>query len=625
MARAKNSSSRVAGDEDSDVTSSTSTSVSSITRSTSWNSRRNANNKQDVAPLIEDVDEQEDEVVEEEEEEEAPQPRRRGRPPKKPAASAPSAKKPAAKRQSRKAVEQPLEEEEEEEEEAQEMNEEVVADDDDYFEDSEEDDADTHSMPPYEEVFYRRGRGHAKNDDDLAYMDPANRKVSTLQYADQAEHYTNDMLEQLSRSIRRQPSLADKCYAFLHAGIPNRIRQQWISIIVSLLLALFILATIVLCPLPHLHQVDISPRANNVEKDQVVPPMFDATFDLPITQHNHTSFKENWARFAIVGTSNHLCGRYSSQPILDAMLPGDEMRNMRLFGSAVLSGLILFIIWLISVRLEERDIILGSSALVQGLYAFFTIVIIPVASAAFLGSVIVYMTEDSFLQRTPAPVSPNDTLRCVTRVTGINQELATFAPIRELVVGAACLAVRFTTKFCRLPIEALSLHHPTGLSDKSMNTISLMWRFLVGIACYNFLSLVRAIYRVFRDNNRLASDRTRTAQHEKGLLVSPAYLPEVIVTQNFFATMILLLVAFFLWIVGVPFWRVHEGEVFYVFLALVPVLNAIHSILLINRKKRTIPFAPKHYSKKSKYMPVEDTPSSSTSNHHDHLHDVEFD
>ncbi|EFA81596.1 hypothetical protein PPL_05587 [Heterostelium album PN500] len=447
-------------------------------------------------------------------------------------------------------------------------------------------------QPEYEELFYtpkkrhhRKGsRDNNKDDDaednDLMYKRPVGQAVTLLQYYDQTVNYTREMLEQLSRQIRRHPMLAARSYRFLHKGLTTKIRHQKIQVAISGLLALSLIALYIFSPLPSVHRFELSPTSPTMQEDKSSPVGFDDDFDLPLQQHNHTAFKENWARFSVVGISNYLCGNYNFNPIMDAMMPpGDELHNVRIFGSALFAGVVLFVLWLCATRLAEREIILDSGLAGQITHGILTIVVIPIASSAFWALLALYFTQTMVVSSGVPNVTQGkeDIFKCVSKLSNGMQELMTFSPIRELLVGAV------GTGFAR-PCWIAGRGNGANLS----HVVS-------GDRNSDLLSHYDCIIDL-HDLPRQQSSQSSIAVQQAAVDRSRAdhYRSEITTVVPSRVTVILLAAAFALWIFGLPKWRVHEGEAFYVFLALMPLIKAVYNLIVIDQRKQKIPNPQPH-------------------------------
>eukprot|EP01133_Synstelium_polycarpum_P008146 gene8146-9562_t len=407
------------------------------------------------------------------------------------------------------------------------------------------------SFPPPEELFYKAARGGSRS----KKQQPTAQRITIPQYFDQVENYTSDMLDNLSRQIRRHPSLAAKSYHYLNLGLATKIKHQWIRVVVATMLLASVVGVILCCPLPRLNHIETSPTGAAMESPS--PTTFDSTFDLPVAVFNRTAFKESWTAFTEVGISNYLCGNYNFNPIMEAMMPpGDELKNVKIFGASVLSGVALFVLWLFSVRLAEREIILDSNIFTQILHAVLSIIAIPLTSMAFWAIFLLYFIQTILIgANTPtAAPSQEDTFQCISKLSSGVSELGTFAPIRELALGAVGLIMRVVAKCSNYPVAALTLHERGDLSVDTMKVISVLWNLVIGCTIYHLIKIIAGIYSVFRENKPGRS----TKHHDDVKLMSldlkflPSFIPDVVTTENFLIMFMLATVSLLLWIFGTP-------------------------------------------------------------------------
>ncbi|KAF2068967.1 hypothetical protein CYY_009714 [Polysphondylium violaceum] len=520
-----------------------------------------------------------------------------------------------------------------------------------------------------EEIFYQptiyntRGgkkRGGNGNASVAAFMGPDSwddayppSRCERVAYYDEGydpqetDSFTQQQLEILSGEIRRHPSLAAKSYHFLSLGISTKIQHQWIQIVIASLITLSLIAIVVLFPLPAMKHIQMSVKGPNIQA--TTAKEFDKDF---ADAHGQVSvFKDDWRRFAIVGTSNFLCSNYNFNPITgegnDYIWGGgasftnnsQELKNVKIFGSCILFGVLLFFIWLVAAKLSEKEIIMESSAGMQIAHAILTLGVIPLLAMVFWALFVLYFIQTILIG---APFSSGggsgefkqDVFHCVNRLSVGLGELNSFSPIRELFLGSVGILMRLVNRFHPLPIEALALHEKTeSLSNNDMKLVSFIWALGVGSTIYHFLTLCSYLYSIFHESPKFKKDKQNNAANANAAAAAiaasssstrakpvslmtldlkflPSFIPEVLLTQNFIITLIWWFTASYLWIFGVPSCIVaHEGEIFYLVMSLTPILKSIYNLVIIEQNKDTINRLHTENSRKSENIVESYTPS----------------
>jgi len=454
------------------------------------------------------------------------------------------------------------------------------------------------------------------------------------EYESQTNSFTQQQLEYLSGEIRRHPSLAAKSYHFLSLGISTKIRHQWIQIIVASAITMALVGVVLFLPLPPMKHIQMSVKGPNIQATSAQE--FDKDFD---TTKGVSVFKDDWRRFAIVGASNFLCSNYNFNPITEdrdyiwgsgASFTNNsqELKNVKIFGSCILFGVLLFFTWLVAAKLSEKEIIMESSAGLQIIHAFLTLGIISLLAMLFWALFVLYFIQTILIS---APGIGNsgekqDVFHCVNRLSVGLGELNSFSPIRELFLGSVGILMRLVHHFHSLPIEALALHEKVGtVTNNDMKFVSFIWALAVGCTIYHFLTLCSYLYSIFHESPKFKKDKLKnnnnsnsnntnnttnnsnssinsniagaaiaSSSSSKSLMTLdlkflPSFIPEVLLTQNFIITLIWWFTASYLWIFGVPSCLIaHEGEIFYLVMSLTPILKSIYNLIIIEQNKDTI-------------------------------------
>ncbi|KYQ89740.1 hypothetical protein DLAC_09708 [Tieghemostelium lacteum] len=458
-------------------------------------------------------------------------------------------------------------------------------------------------------------------------------QISYDRFKQQSIDYTNQQLENLSREIRRHPNIALKSYHFLNRGLSTKITHQLIRIVLSTILLVSMVTIVFMLPLPEITGISLHPTTPNIqyEKDG---------FHL---SNKITPFKENWNRFSFVGMSNFLCCDYNFNPF-DPMTVDNhpknpvgsddgrvhydqreqDLKNIRIFASTVVFGIVYFCLWLFASRLAEKEIIMDSNAALQVLHSVVSLYLIPLISMIFWALVSLYFVQTLLIG--PGQVQ-SDILHCISTMSSSLSELLSFSPLRELILGAVGISMRVLYNAFGFSISSLTMHSKQELSDNQMKLVSFVWALIIGSIIYHFAMIISYLYSIFRErtvkpeptatasststtttttnNGGITSTSTTTTTSTLGVsssslsseapsLVSldlkflPSFIPEVLLTQNFIIVFIWTLVSCYLWAFGSPIANTHEGEIFFIFLTSSSLIQSIYQLIVILQKKDTI-------------------------------------
>eukprot|EP01132_Coremiostelium_polycephalum_P010216 gene10216-12528_t len=446
--------------------------------------------------------------------------------------------------------------------------------------------------------------------------------TSPLQYNERITNYTNQQLENLSRDIRRHPNLVSRSYHFLNQGLSTKITHQWIRITIALMVLFGLVFLVLKAPLPILSPIQLSPTTPHIEVTPEEEFRQSYSPQYGVSPQFLTPFKENWRKFSIVGISNFLCSNYNFNPtsaeansnILNHGTSLQDLKNLKIFGSCVVSGVVLFVLWLLAARLAEKEIILDSNIPYQVLHAALSLVAIPMAAIIFWSIFILY-----FIQTILIGTQPNgqeDIFYCVNRLSSGLGELSSFSPLREIMISSVSMVMRVANYIFSFPVDALTLHDkPSGVSDNQIKIITVFWTVVIGCAVYQTLKVVSYIYSIFRDNppprstectTTTSSTTTTTSATTTTTTITstrtlnpntlmtldmkflPSFIPEILFTQNFIILFLWGLTSFYLWYYGSPIKNVHEGEIFFISLAFAPIIKSIYNLTVIAQKKDLI-------------------------------------
>ncbi|EAL70066.1 hypothetical protein DDB_G0274347 [Dictyostelium discoideum AX4] len=456
----------------------------------------------------------------------------------------------------------------------------------------------------------------------------------------QSKYYTEAQLERLSSEIRRNPSMASKSYHFLSLGLTTKINHQWIRALISMALLISLVAIIFYLPLPHLKHIIMSPTGPSIQTSKTTGEFDQFDFNNPSIATKLTAFKDNWRRFSIVGVSNFLCSNYNFNPIDYSDGGGDggdggntsipkefstvqELKNLKIFGSCILFGVILFVVWLFATRLAEKEIIIKSNLPLQFLHSILTLLVIPLLSMLFWSLVLLYFIQTLLIGNQVN--GQEDIFYCVNHLSNSLSEISSFSPARELFLGSVGIVMRLVNYFYPLSIESLALHQSTLYDTKNvyqMKLVSFLWTIIVGSFIYHTFLISSYLYSIFHEYhptttttttttiNTTTNTTSNTSQQSNPLskrlksnqidpssfnLFSldvkflPSFIPEVLITQNFIIVFIWTIAASLLWIYGVPpNLHIHEGEIFFIFIALAPLIKSIYNLIIIEQKKDKI-------------------------------------
>ncbi|KAM9954397.1 hypothetical protein ACTFIW_003938 [Dictyostelium discoideum] len=459
----------------------------------------------------------------------------------------------------------------------------------------------------------------------------------------QSKYYTEAQLERLSSEIRRNPSMASKSYHFLSLGLTTKINHQWIRALISMTLLISLVAIIFYLPLPHLKHIIMSPTGPSIQTSKTSAEFDQFDFNNPSIATKLTAFKDNWRRFSIVGVSNFLCSNYNFNPIDysggdndgggNTAIPKEfstvqELKNLKIFGSCILFGVILFVVWLFATRLAEKEIIIKSNLPLQFLHSILTLLVIPLLSMLFWSLVLLYFIQTLLIGNQVN--GQEDIFYCVNHLSNSLSEISSFSPARELFLGSVGIVMRLVNYFYPLSIESLALHQSTLYDTKNvyqMKLVSFLWTIIVGSFIYHTFLISSYLYSIFHEyhpttinttttttTNTINTSNTSQQQQQQQQLnplskrlksnqidpssfnlfsldvkFLPSFIPEVLITQNFIIVFIWTIAASLLWIYGVPpNLHIHEGEIFFIFIALAPLIKSIYNLIIIEQKKDKI-------------------------------------
>ncbi|KAN0037785.1 hypothetical protein ACTFIV_003140 [Dictyostelium citrinum] len=442
----------------------------------------------------------------------------------------------------------------------------------------------------------------------------------------QSRYYTESQLERLSSEIRRNPSMASKSYHFLSLSLTTKINHQWIRALISMMVLISLVTTIFYLPLPHLKHIIMSPTGPSIQTAKTSSEFDQFDFNNPSIATKLTAFKDNWRRFSIVGVSNFLCSNYNFNPIdynhnndgNNASIPKEfstvqELKNLKIFGACILFGVILFMVWLFATRLAEKEIIIKSNLPLQFLHSILTLLVIPFISMLFWSLFLLYFIQTLLIGNQIN--GQEDIFYCVNHLSNSLSEISSFSPARELFLGSIGIVMRLVNHFYPLSIESLALHESTLINHSKnvyqMKLVSFLWTIIVGSFIYHTFLILSYLYSIFHEYHPTSTTNNTTTQQPSNPLSKrsksnqidpssfnlfsldvkflPSFIPEVLLTQNFIIVFIWSIAASLLWIYGVPpNLHIHEGEIFFIFIALAPLIKSIYNLIIIEQKKDII-------------------------------------